>query len=158
MTDWLFDTLLWTAALIALVLVIRRPVARWFGPQIAYALWAIPALRLFLPPLELPAWLAPKPAADIAEITSTFLILDPATPVATQEAVAGSMEAASGATTPITPQTLLDAAPWLEMGLVAWFVGAAIFLYLRFSAYFRLRGELLEEAREVGRSGKIRLV
>lgn len=38
MMDWLTDTFIWTAALIALVLLIRRPVARHFGPQAAYAL------------------------------------------------------------------------------------------------------------------------
>ncbi|MEL6531258.1 MAG: M56 family metallopeptidase, partial [Pseudomonadota bacterium] len=80
MTDWLFDTLLWTAALIGVVLLIRRPVARWLGPQTAYALWAIPALRLILPPLQLPSWLAPEPTAQSAELSSTFLILDPTTP------------------------------------------------------------------------------
>ncbi len=32
---WLLDTLLVTGGLIALVLVIRRPVARWFGPGMA---------------------------------------------------------------------------------------------------------------------------
>jgi len=91
MTDWLFDTLLWTAALIGLVLLIRRPVARWLGPQTAYALWAIPAIRLILPPLQLPSWLAPEPSAEAIQTTSTFLILDPTTPVATQEAVLGTL-------------------------------------------------------------------
>ncbi|MEL6530144.1 MAG: M56 family metallopeptidase, partial [Pseudomonadota bacterium] len=96
--------------------------------------------------------------AQSAELSSTFLILDPTTPVATQEAVLGSKEAASDVATSLTPQTLLDAVPWLELGLVAWLTGAAIFIYLRFAAYFRLRGELLAKAREVGRAGKIRLV
>ena len=44
--SWLIDTFVVTAALIALVLVIRRPVARAFGPGMAYALWALPLLRL----------------------------------------------------------------------------------------------------------------
>ena len=39
MIDWLIDTTLYTGLLIALVLLVRRPVARWFGPQLAYALW-----------------------------------------------------------------------------------------------------------------------
>lgn len=52
---WLLDTLLATGGLIALVLVLRRPVARLFGPGLAYALWALPLLRLMLPPLVLPA-------------------------------------------------------------------------------------------------------
>jgi len=62
MTVWLFETLLWTAVLIAGVLLLRRPVARWFGPQMAYALWAIPVLRLFMPPIQLPAWMRLWPA------------------------------------------------------------------------------------------------
>ena len=45
MTQWMLETLLWTAVLIAFVLLVRRPVARHFGPQIAYALWALPALH-----------------------------------------------------------------------------------------------------------------
>ena len=52
--DWLMDTLLWTAALIAVVLVLRRPVAKWFGPHAAYALWALPVARLATPATETP--------------------------------------------------------------------------------------------------------
>ncbi|HYE49896.1 MAG TPA: M56 family metallopeptidase [Azospirillaceae bacterium] len=40
-----------SAALMLLVLVIRAPVRRLVGPRLAYALWALPALRLALPPL-----------------------------------------------------------------------------------------------------------
>ena len=42
MSTWLIDTALYTALLIAFVLVLRRPVARHFGPGMAYALWALP--------------------------------------------------------------------------------------------------------------------
>ena len=63
MTGWLLDTLLYTGVLIALVLVLRRPVSHHFGPQIAYMLWGLPFLRLLLPPVVLPASLAPEPAA-----------------------------------------------------------------------------------------------
>ena len=47
---FLFDTLLWTGALIALVMVLRRPVARHFGAGAAYALWFLPLARLIVPP------------------------------------------------------------------------------------------------------------
>ena len=50
MTGWLLDTLLYTGVLIALVLMLRRPVSHHFGPQIAYMLWGLPFLRLLLPP------------------------------------------------------------------------------------------------------------
>ncbi len=54
-----FETIAWTGALIALVLVLRRPVSRHFGAQAAYALWALPFLRLLMPPIVLPAEIAP---------------------------------------------------------------------------------------------------
>ena len=60
MIAWLIDTLIATSFLMGLVLLIRRPVARLFGPGVAYALWALPLIRLILPPLMLPASFAPK--------------------------------------------------------------------------------------------------
>jgi beta-lactamase regulating signal transducer with metallopeptidase domain len=46
-----FETVLAVSALIVLVLLARKAVAREFGPGIAYALWLIPLARLVLPPL-----------------------------------------------------------------------------------------------------------
>ena len=54
--DLLFEfgeTSLAVAALIALVLIIRRPFARVFGARAAYALWLAPTVRLFLPELNI---------------------------------------------------------------------------------------------------------
>jgi len=163
MTAWLLETLVWTAALIALVLMVRRPVARWFGPQVAYALWALPVLRLALPPIELPAWMAPASETEPGALADQFAFLDPANLLATQEAVGaneGAAPIAAGmpATGSVTPVTGFDFGPMIELGLVVWLIGAAIFLYLRFAAYFRLRDELLGDASEVGRDGKVRLV
>ena len=49
----LIDASIGVAILIALVLLVRKPVARWFGPQAAYLLWAAPALRAFMPQLNI---------------------------------------------------------------------------------------------------------
>ena len=54
MTAWLIETLISSMLLMAIVLMLRAPVARAFGPRIAYALWLLPALRMVLPPL--PGW------------------------------------------------------------------------------------------------------
>ena len=54
MSAVLLETLVWTGALIAAVLMLRRPVTRYFGPQVAYALWLLPFARLVLPPLTAP--------------------------------------------------------------------------------------------------------
>lgn len=55
MSGWVFETLVATAVLIAVVLVIRRPVARTFGARAAFALWLAPLLRLLMPPLPVSA-------------------------------------------------------------------------------------------------------
>ncbi len=51
MIGWAVETLIGSALLMLVVLAIRTPVRRSFGPNAAYALWAIPALRMLLPPL-----------------------------------------------------------------------------------------------------------
>ncbi|MEO0690465.1 MAG: M56 family metallopeptidase [Pseudomonadota bacterium] len=159
-TTVLFDTLLWTAALIALVLLLRRPVTRWFGAPAAYALWALPMLRLILPPIELPAWLAPETKAsamaDLGPAHQAILVEIAAdAPTAMPIAVGEPTLAQSIA-------TALSGLPLTELALTAWLGGAAVFVYLRFSAYFRLRHELTDGAREVGAAdgplGKIRLI
>lgn len=166
MMDWIVDTLVWTGILIALVLMIRRPVARWFGPQMAYALWALPMARLLLPPIQLPASfaseIAPEKSAGLLDRNAAALALDNETrfhtPVATTFGNAGSGAAAPDQSSLITPVTSLDSALLIALAIAVWLTGAAVFLYMRFSAYFRLRAELLEDAREVGREGPIRLI
>jgi beta-lactamase regulating signal transducer with metallopeptidase domain len=53
------QTVLAVSVLIALVLVARKPVAKYFGAGVAYALWALPLARLVLPPLQMPVSLMP---------------------------------------------------------------------------------------------------
>ncbi|QIG52795.1 hypothetical protein G6N82_00230 [Altererythrobacter sp. BO-6] len=143
MTDWLLDTLIWTAALIALVLVLRRPVARWFGPQAAYALWALPLLRLALPPLQLPSWMAPEKAAPLPEAGADMMV------VLVEPAAAAPM---SDAAEPLISALLFDIA------IALWLLGAAVFLVQRFRAYRQMRMAMLAGSREVGRAGRVRLV
>lgn len=131
MTSWLADTLLYTGLLIALVLLLRRPVAREFGPKIAYALWALPALRLVLPPVVLPASMAPAESE-----TSAFAMAMAADGAAAHEPVFGIA----------------------DLLLPAWLGGAVLFLAWRIATYLRMRRELLAEARPVGEVGRIRLV
>jgi bla regulator protein blaR1 len=51
MIAWAIETLVASTLLMLLVLAIRAPVRRAVGPQIAYALWALPLLRMMLPPM-----------------------------------------------------------------------------------------------------------
>lgn len=146
MTDplaaWLLDTLVWTAVLLGLVLVLRRPVARIFGPQLAYSLWLLPFARLLLPPITLPAWMAPAPA----EVAATAHFGE-------QRAVLAELAAA-----PVPATALEPAFDWIALLLAAWLCGAVIFLTLRFQAYFKMRDMLLGEAVPVGECGKVRFV
>lgn len=59
---WIVEALVASTLLLGFVLAIREPVARHFGPRIAYLLWLLPALRMIMPPLP-PSWSAPNVAA-----------------------------------------------------------------------------------------------
>jgi beta-lactamase regulating signal transducer with metallopeptidase domain len=137
-TAWLTDTLLYSGVLIALVLLVRRPAARWFGPKLAYALWTLPALRLVLPPIELPASMAPQQAQ------------------LSDQALMALAMAADASPAPMPPPTPL----WerADVWIAAWLVGAALFLAWRIAGYRRMRRELLAKAHPVGEVGRIRLV
>ena len=174
MSGMLLHTLAWTGVLIALVLLLRRPVTRHFGPEAAYALWAVPAARLILPPLTLPAWMAPEASAPASATPADLLTQapPPADPMIWEAAVrapAGAVPAPLTVSMEAAPQpagfdllaTLADL-PILEGLLLIWLAGAGVTLCRRFAAYFELRDILLAEGREVGRAhgllGKVRLI
>ena len=156
MIAWLTDTLIYTGITIALVLVLRRPVARHFGPQMAYALWALPLLRFVMPPIVLPAEFGPQPAA-IAAAPIRFEV--PAEAVASDRigtAVSAGVPKPAVSAPDVSPYHLgeyLD-----ESALLLWLAGAAAFLAWRAWTYVQMRDELLMDARPVGEAGKVRLV
>jgi beta-lactamase regulating signal transducer with metallopeptidase domain len=134
-------TTFWTGALIALVLMLRRPVSRVFGARAAYALWLLPMLRLVMPPLVLPAWMAPSPSTQPILIGS---FSDGATgfgSAALESAVVGA-----------TDSSLFTAV------MLVWAAGVCLFLARRFALYHHMRSDLLREAYSVGDFGKVRLV
>jgi len=153
-------TLVWTGVLIGVVLLLRRAVTRHFGAQAAYALWALPLARLILPPLTLPAWMAPQAAAPVAEAAPLAALptSDPVLIEAAAQAPVAAMPVSHAASIAAAPQAGFDlmgtiaALPWVEALLLVWLIGALVTLALRFGAYFSLRDELLAEGREVGRA------
>lgn len=151
--NWfLFDTLLWTGALIALVMLLRRPVARYFGAGAAYALWFLPLARLLIPPFTLPAWM--RPLAQTSE--EVVAASEPLFAFETDAVVLPLAEPGMSAPTVVAAsQPPLD---FLTPMLLLWLGGALVFLVRRFWLYFELRRELLEDARPVGDVGSIRLI
>lgn len=155
--DWfLFDTLVWTGALLGVALLLRRPVAKHLGAGAAYALWFLPLARLLFPPVTLPAWMKPgflesAPAADpvMTDPVMTDLALAP---------VAESGFSYADVMAPMTPATMESPVDFVVPLVILWLVGAAIFMGRRFWLYGELRRELLEDARPVGEVGNIRLV
>jgi beta-lactamase regulating signal transducer with metallopeptidase domain len=146
MIGWLTDTLLMTGAIMALILVVRRPVGRWFGPGAAYALWALPMIRLLLPPLTLPEALAVGHVSDV---------LVPAAEPAT--AVASLPTLIETAVAPASMAETTFSMPWTTV-LLVWLSGAALFLLHRAISYRRMRHELMRDARLIGHSGLVRIV
>ena len=157
MTGWLLDTLLYTGLLIGLVLLVRRPAARLLGPQFAYMLWALPFLRLLLPPIVLPASLAPEAGPVQAAAAAPVAV-----PV--EVAAAAPQSEAVAIAAPVVTAPPAAAAPawsWSDIAgaaLSVWLGVALAFLAWRVVTYRRMRRELLAEARPVGEVGRIRLV
>ncbi|MGB3797564.1 MAG: M56 family metallopeptidase [Alteraurantiacibacter sp.] len=144
LSDWMVDTFVYTSALIALVLVLRRPVTRWFGPQIAYALWALPFLRFIMPPIVLPSWMGPAQAETATSAAAPLMVIisDPAEKTAVAEA----------ATAPLVGIAVSDVL------LPLWIGGALVFIGWRIREYVQMRRYVLAGSIPVGDAGKVRLV
>lgn len=138
MTEWLFDTLVATSALLLLVLLVRGTVARIFGPSVAYWLWLLPAARLFMPSLTKEvAAPAASPASDIVR----------------DAALAAPLQAA-----PIETAVIEASINWTGIGLTVWLGGAALLFIVQMIRYVSLRDELLLDANEIDRIGDISVV
>jgi bla regulator protein BlaR1 len=118
-TVWLGETLVAVTALMLLVLALRGAVARAFGAGWAYALWAIPAARLVLPPIGL--------------VSLSF-------------SPAGSLIPPAGGVTALPPA---EAGPgqWVPFMLASWAGGAVIFLILQWLGYRAFLRRLRSDAR-----------
>jgi beta-lactamase regulating signal transducer with metallopeptidase domain len=166
MIEWLFDTLVATGALMTLVLAVRRPVARWFGPGAAYALWSLPMIRLVLPPLALPRGLIPHLTLGVEQTTAAASALHKVAPVEAATTTLSALPVADvavlpaaqiAAAAPVEP-SLLAQVPWGMVALAVWLGGAVAFLIWRTVTYRWMRRDLLAGARLVARSGGVRIL
>ena len=135
---WIVDALLASALLMGAVLLARGPVRRAFGPQVGYALWALPGLRLLLPPLPAGWWRAAA-AAPITRAGETVVyVFEPA--------AAGAAPAAS-------------ALPSLAIVLaLVWGAGALLFLGWHVVRHTRFCRAVLADAAPLEERDGVRVV
>ncbi len=124
---WAIEALIASTVLMLLVLVLRRHVRRAFGPDVAYALWLLPLLRLLLPPLP-QGWheAAVAPVARASE-TITVLVAEPLG--------FGGGAAASAPQTPLLGPALI----------MLWVAGAAAFMLWHSLAHARFCRRMLAQ-------------
>ena len=132
MSEWLFDSLLVTSALMAAILLIRRPVARMFGAGVAYALWLIPAARLLMPSLTGEA----APAGEGSQAMSDTV----------RESILAGIATAEPATTALAAAPSIDFA---ALAITIWLGGAVLFFMVQMIRYTSMRDDLLSDATEI---------
>lgn len=129
MIVWAFETLIASSLLMLLVLAVRHHVRRMFGPNIAYALWALPAARMVMPPLpQRLSEAAPAPLAEASRSIAYHIVEPLGVPTADIAAAAPSLW------------------PWV---LVAWLVGATGFIAYHLIAHGRFTRRVRRLARSV---------
>jgi beta-lactamase regulating signal transducer with metallopeptidase domain len=141
---WLFDTLLTTTLLMAAILIVRRPVAKYFGPTIAYALWLIPAARLCMPSIEGPS---------ISTADDGIAIQD-----AVRDAVLAGLSSPDTLTTAANPVHALPTIDFVALGLMIWLGGAVLLFIVQMIRYAAMRDDLLAEATDVAVVDGVKIV
>lgn len=118
MSGWIIETLMASTLLMLVVLAVREPVSRRFGPRIAYALWLLPALRMVLPPLP-ESW----GAAAVAPAAKVSVLIGQAAPV---------LEAGTN---------------WVLVFAAVWAIGSLAFLGWHLSAYRRFAARVRQDCK-----------
>lgn len=169
MTSWWIETVLASTLLMLLALALRGPVRRAFGPQLAYALWVLPVVRMLLPPLpgqwHLSQWLAPltRKAADAPAVAMGVLNPDTLPATIDPSAVVTIDLSAGGHHLPaalVAPTPVAEGLNVTLLLLALWGVGALLFLVYHLVAHRRFCRHLLSRAR-VDRTvaqGRVRVI
>ena len=144
MGAWLFDTFMVTSMLMLVVLLVRRPVARHFGPGVAYALWLIPAGRVLMPSLE---------GAPASELESGTALQDNV-----RDAILAAISAPENTASATNQMVTAPSVDYAVLGLTLWLGGAALFFIIQMIRYASMRDELLFEATEIANINGVRVV
>jgi bla regulator protein BlaR1 len=133
---WALEALIASTILMVGVLALRGPVRRAFGPDVAYALWALPVLRLLLPPIPA-SWreMAVAPVTRASE-TITIYVIEP---------LSGPLSSAAAAPAAQHPSLYASLYPWLGLMLAAlWIAGAVVFLAWHSVSHLRFCRRILD--------------
>lgn len=168
MIAWALETFVATTLLMLLVLGLRSPVRRHFGPYMAYALWMLPVARLMMPPLpgdwQLTRLFAPLTQRAVEAPGVTVGLLNPAAlPREVVETVthATVQIGSHHASLALVPPTTVPGGPSMALLLLGfWAIGALAFLAYHLLAHGRFCRALLNRAR-VDRTvaqGRVRVI
>lgn len=168
MTGWIVETFVASTLLMLLVLAIRAPVRRAFGPQMAYALWAVPVIRMLMPPLPgdwtLTSLVSPfVREADVPGIVTGIIKPEVLPAGIDQKAVTIVELGTAGHSVPaalVAPTYGASGPSVLILGIGLWVIGALAFLAYHLIAHRRHCARLLKAAR-VDRTiaqGKVRVI
>ncbi|MBY0305372.1 MAG: M56 family metallopeptidase [Sphingomonas sp.] len=155
MISWGVETLLATSLLMLAILLLRNPVRRAFGPSVAYALWALPVLRLILPPLpgdwRLSGLVSPAVEKAMGQGVA-FGVLNPERlPASVADQAIATVDltlAAEPIRMVLVPPVAAAGGPsWLLLALILWAIGAAIFLAYHLVTYRRFCRRLESQTR-----------
>ena len=137
MNAWAFEMLVATAVLMALVLLVRNPIARAFGPRAAYALWALPALRVAMP--SLPGWrIFYVPVVHLSGEHVGAGLVDPVS--------AARMAAEDAAAAPFAMPVQAETIHWQALLLAIWLGGALLWFGWQMLRYHRFLHEALRSS------------
>lgn len=75
--QWASQTGFSITVLIGIILLVRRPFARRFGAGAVYALWLLPFMRLFLPPITLPILKTEISLGQVSPVLDTTSLIIP---------------------------------------------------------------------------------
>uniref|UniRef100_UPI0008730A1F M56 family metallopeptidase n=1 Tax=Sphingobium phenoxybenzoativorans TaxID=1592790 RepID=UPI0008730A1F len=147
MTGWMVEALAASALLMALVMMLRRPATHLFGAQAAYLLWALPALRMLLPPL-------PTGGVVPTALPQGFLAQGLGLGLSQGLGQGALVVFHQPAGTPGGDAGL----PWVEMAIALWMAGAIVFAGFQIAGYIRFRRRLLSDGEVIGREGRVTII
>ena len=133
--SWVIQTGLVVSLLIAIILLIRRPFARAFGANAAYALWSLPLIRLCLPGLSIPQRFVPE---FLKQTSVETVIVEPFdAPVMALPAITGEPNVFVPSSTP-EPEMF----PWGVVLIGVWLSVAVLWLSYQLFQQARFKSKL----------------